>query len=71
MSKWIIKDWAGNIAFKGEEFASFGDARSAIDEEAHVMFDTEEEQDAYCEDMYAINVDDDGNELPDTGQYTI
>ena len=43
MSKWIIKDWAGNIAFNGEEFKSFGDARDAITEEANVMFPDSEE----------------------------
>ncbi len=69
-SKWIIKDWAGNVAFNGEVFASFGEARGAIDEEASVMFETEEEQNAYCEDMYAVNIDENGNELPDNGQYT-
>ena len=26
MSTWIIKDWAGNICFKGEEFETFDEA---------------------------------------------
>lgn len=52
--KYIVVDWMGNVMFKGEEFNSFEDARDAIDEEASVMFETEEERDAYCEDMYAI-----------------
>ena len=72
MSNWIIKDWVGNIKFNGEKFESFGEARGAINEEAYVMFpDSEDDQNAYCEDMYAINIDDNGKELPNEGQYYV
>lgn len=30
MNKFIIKDWADNILFKGEEFNSFDDAESFL-----------------------------------------
>ena len=68
------------------EFDSFGDARSEIDLFADeitgkglpddtlggVSNETKEVRiQGICEDLYAINVDDNGNELPDKGQYTI
>ncbi len=86
MSKWIIKDWAGNECnlLGKTEFKSFGDARDEIDRFADeitgaglpldtiggVSKETKEvRMNGICEDLYAINVDDDGKELPDTGQY--
>lgn len=86
-STWIIKDWMGNNTnLNGKtEFNSFGEARAAIDEFAYWLCDlavkngkyktdSEEYDNAFngiCEDLYAINVDENGRELPDVGQYTI
>lgn len=87
MEKWIIRDWMNNdVNLNGiTEFASFGDARAAIDEFADEItgkglpLDTlggvsneskEIRMQGICEDLYAINVDEDGRELPDTGQYS-
>lgn len=87
MSKWIIRDWAGNDCnlMGRAEFKSYGDARDEISWFANSIVatavkngkykaDSVEADDAYngiCEDLYAINIDDNGNELPDEGQYTI
>lgn len=30
MSHWIIKDWIGNICFKGQKFDSFNDAEEFL-----------------------------------------
>lgn len=86
MSKWIIKDWAGNDCnlLGRTEFKNFGDARAEIDRFADkVTGDTpletlggvsnetkEVRMNGICEDLYAINIDDDGNEIPDNGQYS-
>ena len=68
------------------EFDSFGDARAAIDEFADeitgaglpletiggVSNETKEiRMNGICEDLYAVNIDENGNELPDVGQYTV
>lgn len=87
MSKWIIRDWMGHDCnLRGRtEFDSFGDARAEIDRFADeitgdVPLDTlggvsnetkEVRMQGICEDLYAINVDENGKELPDTGQYSM
>lgn len=86
-STWIIRDWAGNdMNLMGKkEFENFGDAREAITEFAHSLCDEavkngkykadsaeyEEAMDGIEGDLYAVNVDENGNELPNNGQYTI
>lgn len=88
MSKWIIRDWAGNDCnLRGRtEFDSFGDARDEISQFADeitgaglpldtlggVSNETKEvRMNGIEEDLYAINLDDNGNELPDEGQYSV
>lgn len=87
MSKWIIRDWMGNDCnlLGRTEFGSFGDAIAEIDRFADeitgdVPLDTlggvsdetkEVRMQGICEDLYAINVDENGKELPDTGQYSM
>ena len=68
------------------EFDNFGDAIAEIDRFADeitgeglpldskggVSNETKEvRMQGICEDLYAINVDKNGNELPNTGQYTM
>lgn len=84
MSKWIIKDWMGNIVDLGKEkYTDFADARGAITEFAHELTETaidngkyerdsqehEESMDGIEEDLYAVYVDDNGKEIE--GDYTI
>ena len=87
MNKWIIRDWMGNDTnlLGRTEFESFGDARDEIDRFADeitgdVPLDTlggvsnetkEVRMQGICEDLYAINVDENGKELHDTGQYSM
>lgn len=87
MSKWIIRDWMGNDTnlLGRVEFENFGDARAEIDKFADeitgdVPLDTlggvsnetkEVRMQGICEDLYAVNVDENGKELPDIGQYTM
>ena len=87
MSKWIIRDWMGNDKnlMGRKEFANFGDARGEITAFAWDLTmqavkagkyeeDSDEQYEAMQgieEYLYAVNVDDNGNELPDEGQYTI
>lgn len=51
----IIKDWAGNIKFKGKLFKSFDSAwetiYSSISKDA-----SDEEFDSFCEDFYVEEV---------------
>lgn len=86
MSTWIIRDWAGNDCnlLGRKTFKSFADARAEIDKFAdevtgNTSMDTlggvsnetkEVRMNGICEDLYAINIDENGNELPDTGQYS-
>lgn len=83
MSKWIIRDWMGsgcNLLGR-TEFDSFGDARAEIDrfadDEVERTTDgmTDEDKESIyngiCADLYAVNVDENGKELPNTGQYTM
>lgn len=87
MNKWIIRDWMGNDCnlLGRTEFESFGDAREEIDRFADeitgdvpldapggVSNETKEvRMQGICEDLYAINIDENGKELPDTGQYSM
>ena len=73
MSKWIIRDWMSNDCnlFGKTEFDSFGSARDEIQRFADSLTKDEDRQEGICEDLYAINVDDNGEELPDEGQYTV
>ena len=87
MSKWIIRDWAGNNCnlLGRTEFESFADAIEEIDRFADeitgdvpletlggVSNETKEARmQGICEDLYVINIDENGNELPDTGQYSM
>ena len=87
MSKWIIRDWMGNDCnlLGRTEFESFGDAIAEIDRFADeitgdVPLDTlggvsnetkEVRMQGICEDLYAVNVDKNGKELPDNGQYSM
>jgi len=75
---WIIQDWTGR-QINDEEFDSFGDARERISELATIEADnnykhgTQDWEDLYngvCEDLYAVNVDENGDEIPDNGQYS-
>lgn len=79
MSTWVIQDWTGQEIEDG--FESFGDARARIDELATIEADNnyardieatawEELYDGICEDLYAVNLDANGNVLPDAGQYS-
>lgn len=36
--KWIIKDWAGNIKFKGKEFSCFENADGYLTEQIEKMY---------------------------------
>ena len=87
MNKWIIRDWMGNDCnlLGRTEFESFGDARDEIDRFADeitgdVPLDTlggvsnetkEVRMQGICEDLYAVNVDENGKELADIGQYSM
>lgn len=87
MNKWIIRDWMGNDCnlLGKTEFDSFGDARAEIDKFADeitgdvpletkggVSNETKEvRMQGICEDLYAINIDENRKELPDTGQYAM
>lgn len=74
MTTWIIEDWAGNRV-GSDEFDNYGDAREAIYELAQIEADNnygydrmgtdgwEELYQGVCEDLYAIPVDENGNEL--------
>lgn len=86
-STWIIRDWMGNDCdlYGKKEFKDFGDARAEIEKFAADLCDTavkngkysadsQEYEDAYsgiCDDLYAINVDENGKEIADDGQYTV
>jgi hypothetical protein len=80
MSDWIIRDWAGNDIEDG--FANFGDGIERVTElatiEADNNFNRDLEEDKWEElfegvsgDLYVLNVDDNGKELPNEGQYNI
>lgn len=56
MSKWRVVTWMGQEAYDGKLFDSYLDARDYISEKASELFNTEEEQDGYQEDMYAEKV---------------
>ena len=87
MSKWIIRDWMGNDCnlLGRTEFKDFGDAideisRFADERTGDVPLETlggvsnetkEVRMQGICEDLYAINIDENGKELPDTGQYSM
>lgn len=87
MSKWIIRDWAGNdMNLLGKtEFENFGDGIEHVHEFAKRLCDKAVENGKYkadspeyeeafegiTGDLYVLNVDDNGKELPNTGQYTI
>ena len=84
MSKWIVRDWLGNDCklLKRTEFESFGDARAEIERFADeitgdvpletlggVSNETKKSRmQSICKDLYAINVDENGEALPDIGQ---
>lgn len=74
----VIRDWMNNPVNLGQEsYESFEDARDAISEFANELTaqavangkykaDSEEFEDAYngiCEDLYAIEIDENGNEV--------
>lgn len=71
MSTWIIQDWMSKHVFTDKTFNSYGDARDFITEYANENSKTADEMIGICEDLYAINIDDNGNVLPDEGQYTV
>ena len=70
---WIIKDWMSNHCYPEMKFDSFEEARDFISEVAsneatkQATTKTEEEfEEIYngiCEDLYAIEVDEDGNSI--------
>lgn len=82
-STWIIRDWMGNDMnlFGQKEFNSFGEARDEIQRFADDVIgegrkgeseeSIEERKVGICEDLYAVNVDENGKELEDKGQYTV
>lgn len=82
-STWIIRDWMGNDMnlFGQKEFNSFGEARDEIQRFADDVVgegrkgeseeSIEERKVGICEDLYAVNVDENGKELEDKGQYTV
>jgi hypothetical protein len=44
MSKYIIKDWAGNVCFGGREFDHFDDASEYLDEQLSDLPDDQYEE---------------------------
>ena len=52
--KFIIKDWAGNICFKGKEFKTFDDAWEYVWENDPCS--EEEEEKGYYSDYYVEKI---------------
>lgn len=69
---WIIEDWMSNHVYRDKTFNSFEDARDFIsevaDEEAYKLHPEDEAKreeiyNGICEDLYAIEVDKEGNKV--------
>lgn len=79
MSTWIIKDWMGNVIATGyKSFADGIDAAQTLAENwaSNEGYDRDEADfervtEEYLEDLYVVNVDDNGKEIADEGQYTL
>ena len=80
MSKFIIQDWMGKHCYPDVSFTSFDDARDFISEVAHeqcieagLVDGTDEYEEALQGiegDLYAVNIDENGKEIEDNGQYS-
>lgn len=72
---WIIKDWMNNHCYTDKTFNSFEEARDFISEVAQAEADkkigydrigTDDWEDLYngiCDDLYAIEVNEEGEEV--------